>query len=100
MQKKSQHQDRKHLPLNKSTMGPILQEKLVHVFHMIDLNEWPSLSTKFNYLVVQTPGHMHCNHGNLTFQSMFVMPTAKKKTKYKQHLIWQKTYSGYKPQEP
>ena len=39
MQKKSQHQDRKHLPLNKSTMGPILQEKLVHVFHMIDLNE-------------------------------------------------------------
>ena len=81
-------------------MRPIVQEKLVHVFHMIDLNEWPSLSTMFNYLVVQNPGHMHCTHGNLTFKSMSVMPTDKEKTKYKQHLIWQKTYSGYKPQEP
>ena len=29
----------KHIPIHKSTMRPIVQEKLVHVFHMIDLNE-------------------------------------------------------------
>ena len=49
---------------------------------MIDLNECPSLSTMFNYLVVLNSDHMHCTHGHLTFNSMSVIPTDKKTEVY------------------